>query len=295
MQVISCSESAPTQPMDAAVVMVDAPEVVVPPVPCGTLLSGTPMAPGLVESAPGYIDELTALSPTLPTPYSFAGISQLQQSVVNYMLGRSVGTDLTTDLIVAAGPLGRAITGAVNQNPSALDFRFLRRGLHYFSPCARPFPKDLSTLVARHGNYKNWASRIIACSAPKNGPRRIFENPEQTIAVAETMVGAAVRETEVIFTGLRSDTQLDFAVYTEAGLLTDRSTFATANSSITLAAPYTCLTCHSDSTTRLFTDRTPTGTGAGCRTVQRGAPIEPTRFDVFGVMPSIGARPGLPL
>ena len=64
MQVISCSESAPTQPMDAAVVMVDAPEVVVPPVPCGTLLSGTPMAPGLVESAPGYIDELTALSPT---------------------------------------------------------------------------------------------------------------------------------------------------------------------------------------------------------------------------------------
>jgi hypothetical protein len=75
-----------------------------------------------------------------------------------------------------------------------------------------------------------------------------------------------VRETEVLFTSLRSDGQLDFAAYTEEGKLSDRSTFATAGgTSVVLAAPYTCISCHLDTTAWTITRKMPTGTGAGCR------------------------------
>jgi hypothetical protein len=69
----------------------------------------------------------------------------------------------------------------------------------------------------------------------------------------------------VIFSGLRGDGQLDFAVNTEAGELTDRSAFAaTGGVTTTLAAPLTCMSCHFDRTVGSFSKKMPLGTGAGC-------------------------------
>ena len=86
------------------------------------------------------------------------------------------------------------------------------------------------------------------------------------MSVAETLHDGGVRETEVLFRDLRGDGQLDFAVYTADGALTDRSTFATANGGrVTAAAPYTCMSCHVDTTGFTFSTLAPTGTGAGCR------------------------------
>jgi len=105
----------------------------------------------------------------------------------------------------------------------------------------------------------------ITCSAPKNGPRRIHESATAGVYVAETLALGKVRETEVIFSKLRADGQLEFAANTDTGALTDRSTFATASASVTSAAPYTCMTCHLDVATGRFTRLFPTGTGAGCK------------------------------
>ena len=127
-------------------------------------------------------------------------------------------------------------------------------------------PRDLAELRRRYGDFLAWPSREIGCSKPKDGPRRLYEDDAQGVYVAQTVVAGAVRETEVLFTHLRKDGQLDFAAYTDAGELTDRSTFATAGGTgVTSAAPYTCISCHLDVNAGTISRRLPAGTGAGCR------------------------------
>src|SRR5262249_259469 len=145
-----------------------------------------------------------------------------------------------------------------------LDVPFLRRGLHYHYPCSRPLPGTLDELRARYGDYRTWSDETIACSKPKNGPRRIYANAEKR-TVAEPPAHAPLPQTTPVVTGLRHDGQLRFAAYTAEGQLTDRSTFAqNGGGTITAAAPYICMSCHL-SATGGFSLLRPTGTGAGCK------------------------------
>jgi hypothetical protein len=192
-------------------------------------------------------------------------------------------------LLAATPPNGARPTGTgpeeagASEESLAVNLRLVRRGLHHFYGEERRLPSTLDALRDRVGDYTQWPSRVTACSPPKNGPRRVFENEQLGVAVAETLEaeaagGAApeegegtpphttVRETEVIFADARADGQLDFAVYGPSGERMDRSTFATrAGTTATTAAPYTCLTCHVRRSSGRFDVLRPFGTGAGCQ------------------------------
>lgn len=217
---------------------------------------------------PGYAEELAALDlSSVADPYDYSAEGKLAITVINYMLGRRQGTSIGHEEAMQKGGLGRAVLGAAAKGTAGrIDFPFLRRGLHYFYPCTRPIPGDLPELRRRYGDYHAWATAEVACSRPKNGPRRLYENPALGVYVAEAVVKGSVGETEVLFTSLRTDGQLDFATYTAEGALSDRSTFATSGGGMsTLAAPYTCISCHVETSAGSISRLMPTGTGAGCR------------------------------
>lgn len=261
--------AAPDAPA-AADAAIDAPP---PSVTCGQAFPGPVLPTGVVEAEPGYADALAALDLTsVAYPIDLAAESTITRAVVNYTLGVVGQTSITEAQVIAAGPLGDAVRGAVAiTGDNSVDLRFLRRGLHHFTPCARALPPDLDALRARYGDWTTWPSTTVPCAAPKNGPRRIFERPDGMVFLSQTLVGDAVRETEVIMLDGRTDGQLDFAAYTDQGALTDRSTFATASSSTVVASPYGCMACHYDTAAQRYTDIAPTGTGAGCN-VARTSP-----------------------
>lgn len=254
---------APADPAPAAI----DPLSFAPPVACGSLLPGPPLKTDVTEGQPGYADELAALDLSrVADPLDYSAESKLAIAVINYMLGRSSGVRISHAEARQGGGLGRAVLGAAAKGTAGrIDFAFLRRGLHYFYPCSRPLPKNLIELRLRYGNYRTWPSHEVPCSRPKDGPRRIYEDSELGVYVAETVVSGQVRETEVLFTSLRRDGQLDFAAYHADGALSDRSSFATPSGTTTTATPYTCISCHLDAANGTITRRSPTGTGAGCR------------------------------
>ncbi|MFO0676871.1 MAG: hypothetical protein U0169_10070 [Polyangiaceae bacterium] len=249
-------------------------------VACGAALPGAPMARGIVESAVSYDDFVRTVADTdvraVPDPLDYSTASALTRGLVNYMLERKEGTTLSRDEASRAGPFGEVILAAAAKggiggpDGGALDVTMLRRGLHHHYRCVRKVPTTLAGVRALYGDYTTWPTRTIACSRPKDGPRRLRENHESGVYVAETLAGegaaAAVRETEILFENARTDGQLDFAVYTPEGDLTDRSTFATAGGEpVTSAAPYTCMACHTERGAFRYTVLLPDGTGAGCR------------------------------
>jgi hypothetical protein len=237
------------------------------PVACGTPLPGAPLTPGVVEAPRGYAEALAAVDlSSLPDPFDFTGETEFVRGVIRFMLGTTSGTTISHAEALDAGGLGRAVLAAAARGQGGeLDFAFLRQGLYYHYPCSRPLPNDLAELKSLYGDYVTWPTRRIDCSRPKDGPRTLYENRDLGIYVAETVVDTSVRETEVLFANLREDGQLDFAVYTPEGELTDRSTFSTGGGGeVTSAAPYACMTCHVDVTTETYSLVTPGRVGAGC-------------------------------
>jgi hypothetical protein len=237
-----------------------------PSVACGAALPGPALSS--VESESGYAAAVAALDlATVPDPYDFSGEIGLTRGLINYMLRRPSGTTFTRAEAEAAGESGRAILAAIAITPNhTVDLVFLRRGLYYAYNCTTPLPATIDQLVERYGDFTTWPTIDQDCAPPKDSPRRIMTNYDQGVFVAETWIdGTTLRETEVVFTNLRGDGNLDFGVYTADGLLSDRSTFATTGGSeIVGAAPYTCMTCHVDRDTWTFSILQPTGTGAGC-------------------------------
>lgn len=239
-----------------------------PPVACGTVLPGPPIKPDVTEAKPNYAEELAAIDlSTVPDPLDYSADTKLAITVINYMLGRSEGTSISREDAMKKGGMGKAVLAAAAKGTGGkVDFAWLRRGLHYFYPCARPLPPDLTELRKRYGDYRTWPMQELPCARPKNGPRRLYEDHKLGVYVAETVVNGKVRETEVLFSSLRKDGQIDFAAYTDEGRLSDRSTFAAGSGGeVTTAAPYTCISCHLDATKWSISNRVPTGTGAGCR------------------------------
>jgi hypothetical protein len=236
------------------------------PLACGMALPGPALNMRLSEAKPGYFEELAAL--TLPDQVNFGNETRFQLALLQYMTAQNTSTSLSRQYLEDAGPLGRAVLGAAAKStrPGEVDFTFLRRGLYTFYPCTTQFPASLTELKRKYGDYTQWAREDLACGTAKDGPRRLWENFDGGIFIAETLSDAGIRETEVIFTKLRRDNQLSFAVYTAEGFLSDRSTFPTLGAGPqTLASPYTCMSCHFNTTTNTLTDLRPVGTGTGCR------------------------------
>lgn len=267
---VACPSDDGSVPTDAGDVVVEdagpppAPE---PPSACGDTYPG-PTPVNAQEFQPGYEDAVAELDlQAHPPPYDLSGEGGLQAGLVNYMLGRYGGRTVTEDDLVAAGGMGDAIRAAYASGEGSLDFLFLRWGFHHHYYCEVAVPADLDDFVARYGDFTAWPMNETPCGAPKDTPRRMWEDPEGRAVVAETMVDGEVRETEILFFDLRDDGQIDFGAYTEDGFLMDRSEFATASSSVVIASPYACMTCHTQSGlfSNTFDNRHPTGTGAGCR------------------------------
>lgn len=265
----ACSDApaSPASSQGAAIAVPDAGMTDATGATCGAVLPGVPMNGDLLEAQAGYASELASVDvSTVADPFDFGRENAFVRSIVNFVLERSSGTSFARSEALARGGLGQALlASAARGRDGKLDVPFLRRGLYHDYSCSRAFPQNLAAFKTRFGDYTTWESTTVDCSKPKNGPRRLRRNGDLGVYVAETVVNDEVRETEVLFTNLRRDGHLDFAVYTPGGELTDRSTFATANGgTVTSAAPYTCLSCHFDATTGVFSRRTPAGSGAGC-------------------------------
>jgi hypothetical protein len=244
---------------------------------CGMMLQGPALNPRLTEAKPGYFDELNALP--LPATVDFSKETKFQLAVVRYMLQRNdTNTVLTREEVERSGPLGKAVLGAAAKStrPGEVDLTFLRRGLYAFYPCATQFPLTLDEFKQRYGDYTQWSREDVACGTAKNAPRRLWENDALGIYVAETLAPEGVRETEVLFTNRRRDRQIEFAVYTDTGVLSDRSTFPTgAAGTQVMASPYACMACHYDDGKQSLTAIRPIGTGTGCRPQRDGgAPLD---------------------
>jgi hypothetical protein len=248
---------------------------VVESVACGMALEGPPLGKSFTEAKTSYAEYVAQLDAlTLPAIFDFSRESKLQRALVQYLLRRKPGaTAIPRAEVEALGPMGKALLGAAAKSKieKEIDVPFLRLGLYAFYACTVKTPPTLASFKARFGDYKTWRIEDLACGRPKNSPRRFYENDDLGIYVAETLVEGEVRETEVLFTNLRGDGQLDFAVYTEKGTLTDRSPIAAfGGAQIVSAAPFACMGCHYNEERGRFDELRPANTGAGCRVRDAG-------------------------
>ncbi len=195
-----------------------------------------------VEAQPGYDELLEALDVTaLPETIDLSGLSTITRSIVAYMLEIDLDAlpdTMPRDEIAAIEPMGRAVLLADG------DLVLLRRGLHRFYQCARAFPLRLEDFKSAIYDYSDISPYEVQ-SMPKNDIRRIREDKAAHVYVAETLIGDAVRETEILLANHRKDGALDFLVYDSDGDLVDRSEFVTAvGTDISGASPYACIACH---------------------------------------------------
>jgi len=204
------------------------------------------------EAFPHYDEDLAALDlESLPETLDIESLVINVRSLVAYMLHiplAELPATLTRDEIAAAGPMGQAVLGAfvvaANAKMPGLDLPFLRRGLHRFYQCDRAFPLHIEDFRAVHFEYADEPYYEL-WSVPKDDIRRIRENAELGIYIAETYIDGILRETEILMSHSRTDGALDFLVYDEAGALMDRSEFVTASGdTVGGASPYGCIACH---------------------------------------------------
>jgi len=226
---------------------------------CDVALGGPELPPGSTEGKPDFDKELGAVDLTqLPATLDLLPSSELSRGVARYLLGRSL-TELGDSIDKAAAlttSLGRVVVAsfavADPQGLKGVDLSFLRRGLHRYYHCDRAYPLTLSGFRQTVWDYTTATGRVVT-SAPKAGPRRLYENAELGVYVAETLVNDEVRETEMQLTKSRSDGAHDFLAYDHSGLQVRTSTFAAGSGNMRVAAsPYTCMACHYDKTSKTF-------------------------------------------
>ena len=204
------------------------------------------------EAFPGYDEELSALDmDALPEQLDMSSFNGLERSLVAFMLERdldSLPDTLNREQVSQVPYMGPAVLGAfaeaVRLGKEGVDFPFLRRGLHRYYQCVRAFPTTLEGFKKAIYDFDKLAPYELE-SFPKNMLRRLRDDHEAQIYVAETLVDGKVRETEILLAGNRKDGALDFLVYEADGNLAARGEFATASgTNVTGASPYTCIACH---------------------------------------------------
>lgn len=161
----------------------------------------------------------------------------------------AVSPSLDRDAALAKGKLGEVVLGALllgrsANPPRALDFVFLRRGLHRYYLCSRRAPTTLQEFKDKLFDYTDAVVSVVQ-SFPKLSERHIRTSSCLGIVVAEAVEDGEVTDTEVLMPPSRTDGSLDFLAYDPSGRLVDRGAFATAAGGLAVAAaPYVCTSCH---------------------------------------------------
>jgi len=229
------------------------------------------------EAYPGYDEELAAFDfGTLPEVVNLGDAGLIQRMIIAYMLEiplLELPETLARDDIAAQDPMGPPVLGAFAEAAAkgndGVDLPFLRRGLHRFYQCDRAWPLQLADFEAAVYDYRDLEFYEV-CSVPKNLIRRIREDHDAGVYVAQTMEGETVRETEILMTSTRTDGAIDFIAYDGEGDLIDRGEFVAASgNNVPGAAPYTCIACHFEAGTFLITelspDMDPVAPSGGCQ------------------------------
>ncbi len=226
------------------------------PAACGSPAHTLILAEHLTEADSTFLERLAALDPAmLPEIYTTKELFELDRSLIAYMLDVVDFDELKRDDLLSQGELGRAILLALgtDPNPRMVEYKDLRRGLYHFYNCSRNHPATLSDFIKVYGDYTAWPSTLIETSDPKIFPRRLYNNAELGVYVAETIRYDSVYETEMLLQGYRSDGALEFLGYLPDGELTNRGEFKAGADFTAGAAPYTCMSCHIDSDTGNYT------------------------------------------
>jgi hypothetical protein len=204
------------------------------------------------EAFPGYDDELAALDLLgLPESLDMSSLNGLERSLIAYMLEwelDSLTDRLVRDAVYAVDPMGLAVLGAFAEakrvGGEGVDLPFLRRGLHRYYQCVREFPLTLADFKKAVYDFDSLTPYDLE-SFPKNTTRRLRDDHDAHVYIAQTLIDDVVRETEIILGAHRKDGALDFIAYDSEGNLEDRGVFATAaGTNISGASPYTCIACH---------------------------------------------------
>ena len=249
----------------------ESPEIHLPDVPqsdvltagCDQSLGGSVEMTAIssYEAIPGYDAALAGLNlGALPSGIDLSTLNGLERALIAYMLEtppEDMGAILDRDITLEQGNMGQAVLGAFAMAASlgnpGLDLPFLRRGFHRYYQCARAFPLTLAGFQATVKHFID-APYFDLESTVKGGVRRIWDDAEAKIYVAQTLTDGIVRETEILVGGTRKDGMLDFLVYDADGLLMDRSAFqAASGDDVTGASPYTCMACHFEAGTFAYT------------------------------------------
>lgn len=213
---------------------------------CAPPSSGGLVLPSL-EGSPGYDEELAALDLTaLPSLLAVDALSAFERELVAFMLEVDALEHVDRDAALAH-PLGRAVLGAFARaaDDGGVDLAFLRRGLHRFYACARGFPPTLADFKREVFDYGAEPVAEVVESRVKNLRRRIIRSAIADAFIAETLrEDGTVRETEILLSGRRADSDLDFLEYGEDGALRGASSFASSQGEVTGAVPFACIACH---------------------------------------------------
>ena len=203
----------------------------------------------------------------LPTRWRTEDLAPIERSVVVFTLGLETAEyrdKLTKADLLENKPMGVVVAAAFASPGNRLNYDLLLAGLSRFYNCGRGFPPTLEAFRETVFDYENAEMNEIA-SAAKCVPRRLYEDDDLHVYVAETVDDGVVRETEIILGRDGSGEPLDFAVYDEQGRLSDRSTFPTAGGSLrTIGSPQVCMACHVNLRSRTlfdYDDLIPDGTG----------------------------------
>lgn len=214
----------------------------------GIDLAGEPELDGDVVAALAALPERIAAAGN--PSWDTTTLSPFLREVVAFLLEVPLAgmTTLSSTALLQGGPLAQTVALAfLDGDGERPDVPTLRRGLHRYYPCVRRLPLLLTDALAWAGGLDEQSAFDVPSSVPKGHARRLRISHDGALFAAETIVDGAVRETEIVWSGRRTDGALDFLVYDDAGRLKDGSTFVTsAGPETAAAAPYACLACHRD-------------------------------------------------
>ena len=243
----------------------------VPVADCSVELTGVSWGqPAVSDHNPSFEATLDAIDfEALPEQFDISELLGIYRGSIAYALEiapSQLGGTIDRDDAIATGWLGKVVVASlVTEDLAGIDYMFFRQGLQRYYTCSRGFPMTIDGFEATYGEIA--AEYTDVDSAAKCATRRLRINPAAGVYVAESLWDGEVRETEILLDGHRSDGQLDFIVYGADGVLTDRSQFPTLGGGehLVTSAPYTCMTCHlnssADADTWGYDTLFPTGTG----------------------------------
>lgn len=216
---------------------------------CDTPLEGVDWGDNPVtDYSPSVVDKIASVDfAAMDEEIDISGLAAFYRGGIAFALEIApdeLGGTLSRDETLAMGHLGRVVLASLAEEPGTMDYILYRQGLQRYYTCSKGFPMTLEGFQRVYGEIPEDYTDID--SKAKCNTRRLRLSPETGVYVAESLWEGEVRETEIILSDNRTDGQLDFLVYGEDGVLTDRSQFPTIGNGehLVTSSPYTCMTCH---------------------------------------------------